>query len=161
MRRAAPASDRPGPLPSMAAWLLGEIAVVIADVVKRHASRGGRAGRGAALRCQQYVGSVDDDADIAAAMLERARPATLLQLAVLVADALQRQRGRIGTAVLLEAHGFDRGVLARISELDFRARERESALGKGRAYGGCQQAAGEQMARHRFLQWFMWFMTPT
>jgi hypothetical protein len=94
-------------MPAGAAYyccLLLQIAVVVADVVERQAGCDGAAAGGAAERAQGHVRAVvDQDLDVAAALLERARAAALGELAVLVADALQRQRGRIGGAVRPQA----------------------------------------------------------
>ena len=73
--------------------LLHEITVVVADIVERQAGRIRRATRRAAQSRQCHVArTLDDDLNIAAALLECAGAAALCQAAVLVADTLERQR---------------------------------------------------------------------
>src|SRR5215471_10180073 len=134
--------------------MLDQRSVVVGDVVERQAGRRRTAAGGAAERAQEGVRAVvDQDQNVAAALLERAWAGALGELAVLVADALQHQRGRVGRSILLEADRLQGGVVALIGEADLRTCVLVRVLGKRRRRGeaGEQTRGREKTIAHGFL----------
>jgi len=88
-------------------------AVVVGDVVERQAGRVRRAALGAAKSAQGHgAGAIGRDLDIAAALLEATRAASLRQAAVLVADTLECQTRRFRGSVRGQANGGQRWRVA-------------------------------------------------